>query len=104
MKYSKKIGLCSRYKDEPETRELIRRFMALSLLPSGHIKDNFIRLKVSIPFTDSTLRVLASYMERQWIESTVHSLSSISVYNISIRTNNDCEGYHHRINRIAAHS
>ena len=41
MKYSKKIGLCSRYKDEPDTRELIRRFMTLPLLQSGNIKDNF---------------------------------------------------------------
>ena len=36
-------------------------------------------------------------MHRQWIYSTVHPLSSISIHGLSTRTNNDTEGYHRRV-------
>ena len=48
---------------------------------------------------DAALTKFAAYMHRQWIYSTVHPLSSISVHGLSTRTNNDTEGYHRRLNK-----
>ena len=47
------------------------------------------------------LKKLKEYMWRQWINNSVFTLSSISVYGLSVRTNNDTEGYNSRL-RIKA--
>ena len=41
---------------------------------------------------------LLNYVEDNWLLSTVWQVSSWSVFGQTVRTNNDCEGWHHRIN------
>ena len=71
--------------------------MALPLLHYNHIWAIFDRLAGYISPDDVLMVNFKNYIERQWMSSTVHPLTSISVFNLSIRTNNDCEGYHNRI-------
>ena len=45
---------------------------------------------------------LCSYMQSTWIDSTVWPPASRSVFNRCIRSNNDVEGWHRRLNMKAA--
>ena len=47
------------------------------------------------------LQTVMTYVNDTWLQSTVWSIASWSVYGRSIRTNNDVEGWHHRLNRKA---
>ena len=44
------------------------------------------------------LRKLIDYIQDNWVHTTKWPTSNWSVYNRSIRTNNDCEGWHRRVN------
>ena len=48
------------------------------------------------------LQKFVSYIEENWICSTVWPPKCWSVFMQSIRTNNDIEGWHHSLNRRAA--
>ena len=48
------------------------------------------------------LQKFVSYIEENWICSTVWLPKCWSVFMQSIRTNNDIEGWHHSLNRRAA--
>ncbi|XP_078699332.1 uncharacterized protein LOC144926444 [Branchiostoma floridae x Branchiostoma belcheri] len=43
-------------------------------------------------------------MEREWLGNSIWSVEEWSVYFQLIRTNNDLEGYHTRLNKQAQHS
>ncbi|XP_041375153.1 uncharacterized protein LOC121388019 [Gigantopelta aegis] len=47
------------------------------------------------------LVTLMDYVDRTWMRSSVWSVSAWSVFNQSVRTNNDVEGWHHRLNHRA---
>ena len=47
--------------------------------------------------TSEKVMKFMEYVNRQWITSNTFTLDALSVYGLSIRTNNDCEGYHNRM-------
>ncbi|XP_041364299.1 uncharacterized protein LOC121379714 [Gigantopelta aegis] len=47
------------------------------------------------------LVTLMDYVDRTWMRSSVWSVNAWSVFNQSVRTNNDVEGWHHRLNHCA---
>nr|XP_034323200.1 uncharacterized protein LOC105346232 [Crassostrea gigas] len=71
--------------------------MALPLLPSEHIRPAFEQLVFQVSDRPVLLDLL-SYVEDTWINSTIWPIPSWPVYNKAIRTNNDCEGWHTRMN------
>ena len=73
--------------------------MALPFLPSNKIETVFTRLRVHA--TTQPLMDLMMYVADTWVYGTVWPPSCWSVYNMAIRTNNDLEGWHNRINRRA---
>nr|XP_034331451.1 uncharacterized protein LOC105322593 [Crassostrea gigas] len=46
---------------------------------------------------------LVGYIDRQWMNHSVFHPSSWTVYRQAVRTNNDVEGWHHRVNSKAGH-
>ncbi|XP_041353329.1 uncharacterized protein LOC121371476 [Gigantopelta aegis] len=50
------------------------------------------------------LTELTTYMERQWVRNTVFDVPSWCVFRHTIRTNNDVEGWHNRLNKKAVHA
>ena len=44
---------------------------------------------------------LVNYIRKTWITSTVYQISSWCVFGQPIRTNNDVEGWHRRLNKKA---
>jgi len=75
--------------------------MALPFMPQEHIVPIFVNLQAGA-VTDQ-LRELASYIEATWVRGTVWTPANWSVYMQSIRTNNDIEGWHRRLNFNGRH-
>jgi len=73
--------------------------MASPFLPAEHISQSFHDMKAAMPNTvDEWLSDLVAYIET-WVTSRLWLPKSWSVYRCSIRTNNDVEGWHNRLNQ-----
>ncbi|KAH3771450.1 uncharacterized protein LOC127844398 isoform X1 [Dreissena polymorpha] len=71
--------------------------LCLPLLPAEHIRPTFDMM--SGLNTAPHINPLLEYMSNTWINSTVWPVESWSVYGQTVRTNNDVEGWHRRLNR-----
>ena len=94
------LGLQTAYMRDRATNGYIRRLMALPFLPHETIVTTFDSLKPEAK--TEPLQQFVSYIEENWIRSTVWPPKCWSVFMQSIRTNNDIEGWHHSLNRRAA--
>ena len=75
----------------------IRKLMALCYVPATHIRPLFRAL---IEETNSpALKMLVCYMKSTWIDSSIFKPENWSVFGLPFRTNNDVEGWHHRMNK-----
>lgn len=74
--------------------------MALPNLPGEHIKDAFNWLQDKCPVTDhpEALQALLRYFNKNWILNATIPPTTWSNYMRSVRTNNDVEGWHQRLN------
>ncbi|CAD5114020.1 DgyrCDS3181 [Dimorphilus gyrociliatus] len=75
----------------------MRQLMALPFLPSHIIPIEFIKNKDYLKSIDK-LADFIDYFERTWILNDVWSPKCWSIYQCAIRTNNDVEGFHNRLN------
>ena len=66
---------------------------------SGPINE-YIKLLFALPFQQPLL----DYMNRTWMSGTMWSPADWCIYKRAIRTNNDVEGWHNRLNTRAHHS
>eukprot|EP00058_Branchiostoma_floridae_P023891 XP_002609381.1 hypothetical protein BRAFLDRAFT_86472 [Branchiostoma floridae] len=90
------------YYEKAGAYDFMRRLMVLHFLPAEHIRGAFDQMRQQ---TDHPLLVqLMQYMEREWMNNSVWTVDEWSVYYQPVRTNNDTEGYHTRLNRKAQHS
>eukprot|EP00058_Branchiostoma_floridae_P027244 XP_002612735.1 hypothetical protein BRAFLDRAFT_97285 [Branchiostoma floridae] len=90
------------YYEKAGAYELMRKLMVLHFLPAEHIRGAFDEMRQQ---TDLPLLVpLMEYMESEWLRNSVWTVEEWSVYYQPIRTNNDTEGYHTRLNRKAQNS
>ncbi|XP_033727627.1 uncharacterized protein LOC117316958 [Pecten maximus] len=70
--------------------------MCLPFLPSEQIVETVMRLDDRV--TSPALASLMDYIDRTWIRSRTFPVSSSSIFMSPIRTNNDVEGWHNRLN------
>jgi hypothetical protein len=92
------IGLTKSRKKNPHTAEVIKRLLALQYLPGEHIPLVFRRIQVEAG--DAVLMTrLMDYMQDTWISDAVFTPVAWSCFKRVIRTNNDVEGWHRRLNR-----
>ena len=96
-----KIGLSTLYNKDREVKELCRQIMCINMI---HYKDisfilYFLREKCSRSTHHELLLCLLNYVEKNWINNVLWIPKFWSVYKQPIRTNNDAEGWHLRINR-----
>ena len=94
------VGLAQAYREDNGTRKLLRKMLALPYLPAEHMEGAFRRLREQC--TTEALQQVATYMDSTWFQSTVWEPPSWSVFQRSIRTNNDVEGWHRRLNQRIA--
>jgi hypothetical protein len=89
-------GLQTAYYERQALYRHVRRLLALPFLPAEHIKEAFANLRGRIE--DERVRHLEAYIETTWMASPTWSVDEWSVFMLSVRTNNDCEGWHRRLN------
>ena len=74
--------------------------MALPFLPVEHIRPAFQELVRSLPaVVDTRVDELVNYFTQTWLDNGLWPPSSWSSFQSSVRTNNDVEGWHNRLNR-----
>ncbi|XP_065928228.1 uncharacterized protein [Magallana gigas] len=89
-------GLQVAYRERDDINKCIRKLMALPLIPEEHIKPSFEKISASVQ--DGPLKDVINYVEQTWITSRTWPISSWCTFNQSIRTNNEVEGWHTRMN------
>ncbi|CAF3744495.1 unnamed protein product [Rotaria sordida] len=94
------LGLSSQYAADDEIRNTCRKLMALALMPISLVLQAYDDLHGSVLESSSTtfdsLKPLFSYFENQWIKNV--DIQRWNVYGLHMRTNNNAEGYHNRLN------
>ncbi|XP_038050888.1 uncharacterized protein LOC119724038 [Patiria miniata] len=90
------LGLAVPYTTDLEVQACIRKLMSLPFLPQEHIAATFAKLKTKI--TEPLLTQLFDYVQKTWLDSNVWPPANWSIFQHSIRTNNDVEGWHRRLN------
>lgn len=99
---TQELGLQTPYMEDEATHTLIRRLLALPFLPATCIPEIFE--KIQRKASTASLRDLFHYVAHFWIQSTLFPPESWSVFKSSVRTNNDVEGWHRRLNHRAQKS
>ena len=86
-------------KDEG-THVFVKKLLALPYLPAEEILAAFTKLTEQQPLSHE-LQSLVDFVRSNWIDTTRFPPSKWLVYNCAVRTNNDLEGYHHKLNSDA---
>ncbi|XP_046453634.1 uncharacterized protein LOC124201186 [Daphnia pulex] len=100
----KKIGLVNLYNQKGEVYILLKKLLSLHLLPFEKIPKMFADLKsqslsLDVNLTQANLlKKFFDYVEKQWITNPIWPTTKWTSFNQVIRTNNDAEGWHSRVN------
>lgn len=97
-RHIQQLGLAVDYVSNETVRNFCRNLMALPFLPPSHIPFVFEKIEDATKKAAQVFRDLISYMKNTWFESLHWTPNSWSVFNRAIRTNNDLEGWHNRLN------
>lgn len=89
------VGLTRVFRHCERSKKMIKRLMALPMLPEEHISAAFSRLKDKAP---ENLSELVEYIELTWVNSRNWAPPTWCQYMRPIRTNNNVEGWHRRFN------
>ncbi|KAH3793873.1 hypothetical protein DPMN_147396 [Dreissena polymorpha] len=89
----------SAYSQRDTVFTFVRKVMSIPFLPAEHVEPAIMRLKEKT--TDERLADLLEYVDRTWLKSSVWGPENWSVFDRSVRTNNDCEGWHLKLNQHA---
>ncbi|KAG1675546.1 hypothetical protein GQR58_014656 [Nymphon striatum] len=103
-KQVQKKGLQHEYEQKGNVYELLRKVFALPFLPADDIASAFQKLSDKVDASACRLTAFFQYVHDTWLTNRTWPLQSITVFGRSIRTNNDVEGWHNRINRRAKKS
>ncbi|KAL8570124.1 hypothetical protein ACOMHN_033803 [Nucella lapillus] len=99
-RHMQELGMQHAYQNDPAFHSYCRQLLALPYLPWEKIDGNLAELEGEA--TTEGQRRLCTYIHQTWIESAVWPPSSWSCFYRSIRTNNDVEGWHRRLNSKAS--
>jgi len=77
----------------------MRKVLALPFLPSEHVAQTFESLCEQT--SDARLNDLTSYVRETWMASSIWSPGEWTAFMEPVRTNNDVEGWHRRLNQQA---
>jgi hypothetical protein len=69
--------------------------MSLPFLPAEQVEDAFNHLKKSA--TTDAFQKLIKYIQGTWIRG-FYEIATWNMFMVPTRTNNDCEGWHRRVN------
>ena len=98
-------GLGEDYIHNRTTRRILQEVIQLPYLPSSDIRTTFLDIKDDLENTEEPcqkddIRDVLEYVESQWISGRQWGPAKWSVFRLSVRTNNDTEGWHNGLNII----
>ena len=99
MYYLRALGQQTVYQTDRKTHRFYRSLFALAFLPSSDIPAAFARLEAKARTPE--VAELCAYIRSTWIDNGLWPPAAWSAYRHAIRTNNDVEGWHHRLNSKA---
>jgi hypothetical protein len=117
----KTLGLSIAYRSDEKVKEIVRELLSLPFIPFQEIRACFNVLKARAdklkshmeelnekrleenlePLSVTDLTPFFDYVEKQWINNRIWPPETWSVFFQDIRTNNDVEGWHYRLNLSA---
>ena len=92
QRHVQQVGLQTTYQQREGVHKHIRKLLALPFLPARDIPRAFRKLQEKSADVSDALTELFTYVEDQWLESSLWSPEEWSVYRRPVRTNNDTEG------------
>lgn len=96
------LGLSPIYAEKGTVFRCVRSMLALPFLPADLIPQAFQNLsRQNCVRNSANLMILFQYVERTWLNSQVFRCVDWSVHKQPVRTNNDVEGWHNRLNMKA---
>ncbi|XP_068250151.1 uncharacterized protein [Palaemon carinicauda] len=95
---AQEFGLQSAYTSDTKTYKFVRQLLSLPYVPDDHIEGLFLRFYRKAAGSQQLLNLL-EYIHNTWISSEMWPPKAWCVFGRSVRTNNDVEGWHHRLNR-----
>ena len=98
-RHGQSLGLQTAYQENASVRNYMRKLMALCYIPAIHIRPLF--QKLSQEARSPSMQSLIDHMRDTWVETSTFKPESWSVFGLPFRTNNDVEGWHHRMNKRA---
>ncbi|XP_055997819.1 uncharacterized protein LOC130047232 [Ostrea edulis] len=81
----------------------MRNILALPFLLVDIVQEAFTSIKEDVE-SNPALTSLVAYVDRNWVESNTFPIPSWNVFKKNTRTNNDCKGWHRRLNNCAMES
>lgn len=93
-------GLATLYRDDPEVNRLVRRAAILPLTPMAEMENVWMEAINNCPQTPKCI-AFADYVTENWIEGSWRRTTWNHFDTEKLRTNNNVEGWHHRINVLA---
>ncbi|XP_041475756.1 uncharacterized protein LOC121424214 [Lytechinus variegatus] len=88
------VGCTNLY--QRETRQVLKELLSLPYLPADQKVPVFQAMRERNDV--ERLEELFKYMSDTWINNPTYPVEAWSAYGRAVRTNNDCEGWHHRLN------
>ncbi|CAD5126881.1 DgyrCDS14905 [Dimorphilus gyrociliatus] len=98
LKNIQKLGYIKDYKMKGYKGNVLRKLMCLAYLPASFIKQKFYQIKEEL-LELNLYADLLEYMQSTYIESNIWKPENWSVYKLIVRTNNNVESWHTRINQ-----
>jgi len=99
-----RFQLVKDYTEDMEVKKLVRRAAALPLVPLDKVEDVWLETISDSPQGEQVVRFM-DYITTQWIEGRVFQPHVWNHFdNDGRRTNNNLEGWHHKMNNIAEKS
>ncbi|XP_052260568.1 uncharacterized protein LOC127864714 [Dreissena polymorpha] len=93
------VGLGPAYMERKDLWDYVRKLLVLPFVPSSQIEPLFRNLAQRA--NTEPLRKLVNYIDSTWIQSLTFPIQSWCIYGLHVRTNNDVEGFHTRLNGVS---
>ncbi|XP_053384651.1 uncharacterized protein LOC123549348 [Mercenaria mercenaria] len=93
--------LATAYLKKEDKYRYLRKLLSLPYLPSEQIPSAFHQLKQQALEVGGPILHVTQYVQGTWIEGSMWQPNHWSVFRETVRTNNDVEGWHRRINTRA---
>ena len=84
------------HQQRDDVNKFVRKLMALLLIPEEHVVPSFEAMTTGV--LEDPMQRLVDYIDQIWIRSLTWSVVSRCVYGQVIRTYNEVEGWHTRMN------